>query len=150
MTKEKAETGDLQRLLGQVGAGLDQYLKFEHPDSLHPDNNWREYLDIPLPQLGTGIDQVTQDLLSQIIPNGSPVPRPGFSSFITTGATSASILASTAASVASPQRYMHTAFNFLEELSLTWLAEMCGIKGMQGVYSSGGSVANLVALGGAR
>ncbi len=150
MTEEKAETGDLQRLLGLVGAGLDQYLKFEHPDSLHPDNNWREYLDIPLPQHGTGIDQVTQDLLYQIIPNGSPVPRPGFSSFITTGATSASILASTAASVASPQRYMHTAFNFLEELSLNWLAEMCGIQGMQGVYSSGGSVANLIALGGAR
>ncbi len=45
---------------------------------------------------------------------------------------------------------MHTAFNFLEELSLQWLAEMCGIGHMQGVYSSGGSVANLIALGGAR
>ena len=45
---------------------------------------------------------------------------------------------------------MHTAFNFLEELSLRWLAEMCGLGNMQGVYSSGGSVANLIALGGAR
>jgi aromatic-L-amino-acid decarboxylase len=150
MSKEQAETGSLQRLLAHVGAGLDQYLKFEHPDALHPDRNWREYLNIPLPQNGVGIEQVTQDLLNQIIPNGSPVPRPGFSSFITTGSTTASTLASTAASVASPQRYMHTAFNFLEELSLQWLAEMCGIQNMQGVYSSGGSVANLVALGGAR
>ncbi|MDT8419293.1 MAG: pyridoxal-dependent decarboxylase [Desulfuromonadales bacterium] len=150
MSKEHAETGNLQRFLAQVGAGLDQFLKFEHPDSLHPDRNWREYLDIPLPQHGVGIEQVAQELLNQIIPNGSPVPRPGFSSFITTGATTASTLASTAASVASPQRYMHTAFNFLEELSLQWLAEMCGIRNMQGVYSSGGSVANLVSLGGAR
>jgi aromatic-L-amino-acid decarboxylase len=150
MSTEQAETANLQILLSQIGAGLDQYLKFEHPDALHPDNNWREFLNSPLPQKGVGIEQVTQDLLNQIIPNGSPVPRPGFSSFITTGSTSASTLASTAASIASPQRYMHTAFNFLEELSLQWLAEMCGIGRMQGVYSSGGSVANLVALGGAR
>jgi aromatic-L-amino-acid decarboxylase len=97
-----------------------------------------------------GIDQVTEELISEIIPNGSPVPKPGFSSFITTGSTTASTLASTAASIASPQRYMHTAFNFLEELSLRWLAEMCGLGNMQGIYSSGGSVANLIALGGAR
>jgi aromatic-L-amino-acid/L-tryptophan decarboxylase len=149
MPAERAEIANLQRLLSLVGTGLDQYLKFEHPDSLH-NNRWRESLDIPLPQQGVGIDQVTQELISEIIPNGSPVPKPGFSSFITTGSTTASTLASTAASIASPQRYMHTAFNFLEELSLRWLAEMCGLGNMQGIYSSGGSVANLIALGGAR
>ena len=149
MPTERAETANLQRLLSLVGAGLDQYLKFEHPDSLQ-NNRWRESLDIPLPQQGVGIDQITQELISKIIPNGSPVPKPGFTSFITTGSTTASTLASTAASIASPQRYMHTAFNFLEELSLRWLAEMCGLGNMQGVYSSGGSVANLIALGGAR
>ena len=150
MPTEQAETGNLQILLGQVGAGLDEYLKFEHPDAMHPNNCWREFLDSPLPQQGVGIGQVTADLVNHVIPNGSPVPRPGFSSFITTGSTSASTLASAAASIASPQRYMHTAFNFLEELSLQWLAKMCGIENMQGVYSSGGSVANLIALGGAR
>jgi len=150
MPVERAETGHLQLLLSQIGTGLDQYLKFEHPDALHPNNTWRQALDIPLPQQGVGVEQVTQELVDQVIPNGSPVPKPGFSSFITTGATSASTLASTAASIASPQRYLGTAFNFLEELSLQWLAQMCGLGSMQGVYSSGGSVANLVALGGAR
>ena len=150
MSKEYAETGRLQTLLSQIGAGLDHYLRFEHPDAMHPEANWRASLDIPLPQKGVGIDQVTRELVDQIIPNGSPVPKPGFSGFITTGAASAATLASTAASIASPQRYMITAFNFLEELSLQWLARMFGIEGMQGVYSSGGSVANLVALGGAR
>jgi aromatic-L-amino-acid decarboxylase len=150
MYKELAETGNLQIFLSQVGAGLDRFLKFEHPDALHPSNHWREFLNIPLPQEGVGIELVAQELLTHVIPNGSPVPRPGFSSFITTGSTSVATLASTAASIASPQRYMHTAFNFLEELSLQWLAELCGIGHLQGVYSSGGSVANLVALGGAR
>ena len=150
MSIDQAETGRLQQLLSQIGAGLDEYLKFEHPDALHSKDNWKAFLNIPIPQVGVGIDQVARELADQIIPNGSPVPRPGFSAFITTGATSASVLASTAASVASPQRYMITAFNFLEELSLQWLADMFGLKNMQGVYSSGGSVANLIALGGAR
>src|ERR1035437_4016732 len=46
---------------------------------------------------------------------------------------------------------MLTAFNYLEELSLEWLAQLCGLgANMKGVYSSGGSVANLVARGAAR
>jgi len=150
MTRDEAETGDLQPLLSQIGGGLDQYLKFEHPDALHPSLHWREHLSRALPREGIGIRGVVEELLTQVIPNGSAVPRPGFCSFITTGGSSASTLASTAASIASPQRYGHTAFNFLEALSLEWLAEMFGLKSMQGVYSSGGSVANLLALGAAR
>lgn len=150
MLKDRAETGHLKELLTQIGASLDDYLKFEHPDALHPGSQWRQYLDIPLPRQGVGIAQVTRELVSQIIPNGSAVPRPGFTSFITTGATSVAALAATAASIAGPQRYGLTAFNFLEELSLQWLASMCGIAPLQGVYSSGGSVANLLALGAAR
>jgi len=110
----------------------------------------KRYWISPLPQDGVGIDQVVQDLLTQVIPNGSPIAKPGFTSFITTGATSASVLATTAASIASPQRYGMTAFNLLEDLSLRWLASMCHLEGMQGVYSSGGSTANLLALGAAR
>ena len=150
MSVEAAETGRLQALLTRVGAGLDEFLKFEHPDALHPGRRWRERLDIAVPQAGIGIDAVTDELVRHVIPNGSSVPRPGFSSFITTGGTTAATLASTAASIAAPQRYGHTAFNFLEALSLQWLADMFGLGGMQGVYSSGGSVANLLALGAAR
>jgi aromatic-L-amino-acid/L-tryptophan decarboxylase len=150
MSKEQAETGNLQALLSKIGSGLDQYLKFEHPDALYEGNSWQASLDIPLPLKGIGIDRVTEELIKQVIPFGSAVPKPGFTSYITTGAVSVSALASTAANIASPQRYMGTAFNYLEELSLQWLAEMCGIGELKGVYSSGGSVANLIALGGAR
>jgi aromatic-L-amino-acid decarboxylase len=150
MAIDAAETGQMQVLLSQIGSGLDEYLKFEHPDALHPGRRWRERLDRAVPQTGIGIDGVVEELVRHVIPNGSSVPRPGFSSFITTGGTTVATLASTAASVAAPQRYGHTAFNFLEELSLQWLADMFGLKSMQGVYSSGGSVANLLALGAAR
>lgn len=150
MSRDAAELGNLQDLLSRVGASLDAFLRFEHGDALQPGHRWQRQLDLPLPRHGVGIDCVTQELMKHVIPNGSPVVRPGFSSFITTGAASVATLASTAAGVAAPQRYLLTAFNFLEELSLKWLAEMCGIASMQGVYSSGGSVANLLALGAAR
>ncbi len=150
MPTDPAETGRLQPLLSQLGAGLDDFLTFEHPDALHPGRRWREHLDIALPRTGIGIDAVADELLRHVVPNGSSVPRPGFSAFITTGGTTAAALAATAAGIASPQRYGHTAFNFLEELSLRWLADMFGLVSMQGVYSSGGSVANLLALGAAR
>lgn len=150
MPRDKAEVGHLQSLLADIGGGLDRYLKFEHADAYSTRDNWLAALDRPLPEQGVGIDQVTRELLEDVIPNGAALPRPGFTSYITTGSTTASTLASTAASIASPQRYTQTAFNFLEELSLDWLAQMFSLPGMKGIYSSGGSVANLVALGAAR
>jgi glutamate/tyrosine decarboxylase-like PLP-dependent enzyme len=43
------------------------------------------------------------------------------------------------------------AFNHLERVALDWLAQLCGVPSAhQGVLSSGGSTANLVALGAAR
>lgn len=150
MELDAAETGNLQALLSRVGVALDEFVRFEHPDALAGATTWRERLDTELPQHGVGIDRVTDELVKVVIPNGSPVARPGFSSYITTGGTSIAALAATAAYVASPQRYLLTAFNLLEEVSLNWLASMCGIGAMKGVYSSGGSTANLLALGAAR
>ncbi len=150
MQVDHAETANIETLVARVGAALDRFLQFEHPDALRSAATWRGQLDVPLPHHGVGIDQVVKDLVEHVIPNGSAVPKPGFTSFITTGATSAAALATTAASIASPQRYGLTAFNLLEDLSLRWLASMCQVGHMQGVYSSGGSVANLLALGAAR
>jgi aromatic-L-amino-acid decarboxylase len=150
MSQDSAEVGNLQDLLSRVGAGLDEFLKFHNSDAVARQDHWQAVLNIPLPEHGVGIDVVTRELVETIIPNGSQATKPGFTGYITTGGTSASTLASAAASIASPQRYATTAFNLIEELSLEWLAQMCGLGQMKGIYSSGGSVANLVALGGAR
>lgn len=46
---------------------------------------------------------------------------------------------------------MHHAFHHLEHLALRWLAELCGVPAeAAGVFTSGGSTANFVALGAAR
>ena len=150
MSQEKALTSEFEKYLGILGKSLDEFSRFEHTDALENKGEWLKVLNQPLPQVGCGTDKVVELIGSCLLPNSSPVPKPGFTSFITTGATTSSVIASSAAAVASPQRYLLTAFNYLEELSLEWLAEMLGVKEMKGVYSSGGSVANLVALGGAR
>lgn len=147
---DAALTAGLQTAMARLGAALDEYLQFQHADALQDAVRWRQALDAPVPETGAGAESVLDELIRVVIPNGSAVPRPGFCSFITTGATSMAALAATAACVAAPQRYGLHAFNFLEELSLRWLAGMCGLSGRQGVYSSGGSVANLLALGAAR
>jgi len=149
--RDQAECGNLTGLLQQLGGELDRYLRFEHADAMQDSPGWRERLGGPLPEQGVGIAQVMAELGQDVIPNGSQIPNPGCTSFITTGATSVGALAQLAGAVASPQRLGLTAFNFLEELSLDWLARLLELPAhMKGVYSSGGSVANLVALGAAR
>jgi aromatic-L-amino-acid/L-tryptophan decarboxylase len=151
MDTDKADCGNISPLLVQMGEYLDQYQRFEHGDAMQQPGRWRDVLNQPVPDQGVGIDNVLEEIGMTIIPNGSQIPNPGCTSFITTGATNVGVLATLAGAVAAPQRIGLTAFNYLEELSLQWMAEMFELpENMKGVYSSGGSVANLVALGAAR
>lgn len=151
MTDDRSECGSLQAHLLRLGAYLDDYLRFENEDAMIDPARWRTVLQQPLPELGVGLDAVIAEMGGHVLPNASQVPKPGFTSFITTGATSVGVLAALASAVAAPQRIGLHAFNFLEDLSLQWLAELFGLPSdLQGIYASGGSVANLLALGAAR
>ncbi len=112
---------------------------------------WNSALKGELPELGSGSDAAIERLLEVVLPNGPRMSHPGFWGWITTGPSTVGAVAAAVASVAGPQRYLMTAFNRVEELSLEWLADLCGLgEHMKGVYSSGGSTANLIALGAAR
>ncbi len=151
MNDDKAECGKLSTLLQQLGQDLDQYLQFDYSDAMKNASRWHQALEQPLPEEGIGIQNVMSEMRHHLIPNGSPIPHPGCTAFITTGTTSIGALANLASAVVAPQRMSLTAFNLLEELSLQWMAEMFELPPeMKGLYSSGGSVANIVALGAAR
>ena len=151
MYEEQAQSGKLTDYLRELGTYLDSYLEFDQPDAMANVDHWRNALNQPLPDRGVGLDHVLKELGQTVIPNGSQIPRPGCTSFITTGASSAGILAGLAVSVAAPQRIGLHAFNLLEEVSLTWLCDLFQLRPeMKGIYCSGGSVANLLALGAAR
>ena len=137
--------------LHRVIAALDEFVLGENADPMTRRNEWIGALERSLPDEGIGGSGVIDELVRHVIPNGARINEAGFWGWITTQPTAVATAASLGATVASPQRYTLTAFNFLEELSLDWLGQLCGLaSNMKGVYSSGGSVANLVALGAAR
>src|SRR5437763_3006412 len=145
------ETNDFSARLGRIGAELDRFADGRYGDALERREEWTDALTRALPDEGIGADGVVDELERVVIPNGMRLADPGFWGWITVAPTTVPIAASAAAALASPQRYTLTAFNLLEELSLDWLAELCRLPSeRKGVYSSGGSVANLVALGAAR
>jgi aromatic-L-amino-acid/L-tryptophan decarboxylase len=146
-----AETGQLARFLDAVGPSLESFLSDDRGDALLRRDDWARTLGGPLPERGVGAERVVDELVRDVLPNGSRLSDPGWWAFITVGPDTVPTVASLAATVAAPQRYTLTAFNRLEEVSLEWLADLCGLAPhMKGVYASGGSVANLVALGAAR
>jgi aromatic-L-amino-acid decarboxylase len=103
-----------------------------------------------LPATGIGLS-ATIDELSHAVADGSRISAPGFVAFITTGAATGPATAAAAVAVAGGQRYTLHAFNALERTGLRWLADLCGLPShVTGVFTSGGSAANLVALGAAR
>lgn len=147
----RPETGHIAEHLGRVGRALDALLASPRTDPVTRADEWAPHLTGPLPRTGVGASGVMDEIARLLIPNGSRFSDPGWWAFITAGPTTIPTVASTAAMIASPQRYTITAFNQVEELSLQWLAELCRLPAdMEGVYVSGGSVANLVALGAAR
>jgi aromatic-L-amino-acid decarboxylase len=108
-------------------------------------------LDGPLPERGVGLQPVLDALTETVIPYGVRMGAPGFSGWVTTAPTTAGTAAALAATVAGGQRYWVQPFNALETVALRWLAELLGLPGdWFGVFTSGGSVANLVGLGAAR
>lgn len=151
MFDEYSDCGNMQRHLGRLGGYLDEYLRFNCDDAMIAPERWRSALQQPLPERGAGIDAVLEEVGRYLLPNASQIPNPGCTSFITTGATTIGALTTLAGAVAAPQRVGLHAFSFLEDMSLQWLLELFGLpRDMQGIYSSGGSVANLLALGAAR
>ncbi|WP_298829032.1 aminotransferase class V-fold PLP-dependent enzyme [uncultured Piscinibacter sp.] len=151
MDQDRAECGHLSAHLATLAGALERYQRFEHADAMREPARWRQALDREVPSAGVGIDTVLAEMGRHVIPNGSQIPNPGSSAFITTGATTIGALATLAGSVASPQRLGATAFAHLEEVALRWLVEMFELpRDFRGLFSSGGSTANLVALGGAR
>ena len=143
--------GSMAEHLGHIGKSLDGFLSDPPGDAVGRRADWTAAINRSFPAVGVGAETVIAELADVLIPNGTRLAEPGFWGWITTAPSTVPVVAATAAAVAAPQRYMITAFNLLEELSLEWLADLCGLAPtMKGVYSSGGSVANLVALGAAR
>ena len=149
---DAAETGRLTDAICAILPALERFNAFPHQDlSSSRHSRWMAALDESLPEKGAGLDQVLRALAEIVIPDGLPLGAPGFSAWVTGAPTTSGTAAKLAAIVAGPQRYLIQPFHYLETIALRWLAELFGLSAdMQGVFTSGGSVANLVGIGAAR
>lgn len=131
---------------------LEKFLASDEPDPAVRDRpEWTAALEGSLPEVGIGPEAVVNEIARWVVPYGQRTTDPGFMAYIIGRATTTPLAAGLAAQVAGHFRYFLTSFAFLEERSLEWLAELCHIpRDTFGVYSSGGSTANLLAMGAAR
>jgi aromatic-L-amino-acid decarboxylase len=151
-TTDACITSGLSEAVQLLLPALEQFLQFEDHDLAARDYpQWRDTLDEPLPQQGAGAEATLQILRDEVIPRGVRIGAPGFAGWVTTTPTVVPVAAELSASIAGSQRYMVQSYSFLEHLALQWLKQLLGLpSAVQGVFSSGGSVANLIGLGAAR
>ena len=148
---ERAEVGRIAEGLERLAPALVRFVAGASAETFPPYPSGAVPSEPgPLPEQGRGLD-ATIDELATAVEWGCRIGAPGWWGFITTGATTAGSVAQAATAVAGGQRYLVHAFNALERTGLRWLADLCGLPSdVRGVFASGGSTANLIALGAAR
>lgn len=151
-TSDPGITHGLNAAVNAVMPALEKFLRFENGDLAATEYaNWRRALSEPLPQQGEGAEATLELLRTTVIPHGTPIGAPGFAGWITTAPTVIPAVAAFSASVAGPQRWWLQSYNLLEHVALEWLKQLLGLpQTYQGTFNSGGSIANLLALGAAR
>lgn len=147
----RADTGRVAEALEQLLPALERFSGGHAAQSFPPYRPGTVPSEpMALPAHGVGLDAVVEELATAV-EHGCRISAPGFVGFITTGASTAGVLAQSAVAAAGGQRYLLHAFNALEWTALRWLAELCGLPPQAyGVFTSGGSTAQLLALGAAR
>jgi aromatic-L-amino-acid decarboxylase len=151
-TADAALTTGLGEALARVVPALESHLGAPATGTESgPAAPWRGVLERPLPAAGAGAAETLRVLAETVLPDAQRMTSPGFLGWITTGSAVVPAVTRLAAAFAGTQRYLGHTGNLLEAVALRWLAESCGLPtGTQGVFSSSGSVANLLALGAAR
>ncbi|WP_376792884.1 pyridoxal phosphate-dependent decarboxylase family protein [Thermoflexus sp.] len=151
-TTDQSVTTGLKEAVDLLLPALEQFMRFEDQD-LAASNyaQWSAALNQPLPQQGIGAEATLRILKEIVIPHGLRIGAPGFAGWVTTMPTVVPTVAAFSASIAGAQRWWLQSYNFLENLALEWLKQLLSLSpSYQGTFSSGGSVANLIALGAAR
>ncbi len=151
-TSDPGVTDSLNEAVNAIMPALEQFLRFENGDLAATQYaNWRRVLSEPLPKQGVGADATLEILRTTVIPHGTPIGAPGFTGWITNAPTVIPAVAAFSASIAGAQRWWLQSYNLLEHIALEWLKQLLGLpQAYQGTLNSGGSIANLIALGAAR
>lgn len=152
LSQDDALVDDLALAIEKLLPALEDFLRFDRPERTAIERPvWSAALDEPLPISGAGAEAVLALLREIVIPHGLRVGAPGFSGWVATMPTTIPAATHLAAILAGPLCVGVQSFNLLESLSIHWLGELLGLpRSFKGVFTAGGSLANLVGLGAAR
>jgi glutamate/tyrosine decarboxylase-like PLP-dependent enzyme len=150
--EDEALIDDLGSAVESLLPALEAFLRFDQPERTALQRAvWSAQLDEPLPQAGAGADAVIATLRDVVIPNGLQVGAPGFSGWVATIPTVIPTVTHLASTLAGPLCVGVQAFNLLEAVGLRWLGDLIELpSNYKGIFTPGGSVANLIGLGAAR
>ncbi|GAB4199830.1 MAG: aspartate aminotransferase family protein [Roseiflexaceae bacterium] len=142
----------LTEAVQSVLPALEMFIRFDQPERTGMTRAvWSRELDEPLPTDPAGAEVVLGRLRDVVIPHGLRAGAPGFSGWVATMPTTLPAVAHLASALAGPLSVGVQSFNLLESVGLRWLAQLVGIPSTyQGVFTSAGSIANLIGLGAAR
>ena len=151
-SEDEASIDGLSAVVDRLAPALENFMLFDQPEQTAVRRAvWSAHLDEALPQTGAGADAVLTALRDVVIPNGLRIGAPGFSGWVATMPTTIPAAAHLAAAVAGPLCVGVQAFNLLEAVALRWLADLLGLPPIyRGIFTPGGSIANLIGLGAAR
>ncbi len=151
-SEDDAAVTGLSAAVESLLPALERFVLYDQPDQTAIRRAvWSAQLDEPLPQTGAGAEAVLTTLRDVVIPNGLRVGAPGFSGWVATMPTAIPAATHLAAIVGGPLCVGVQAFNLLESVALRWLADLLGLPlTYRGIFTPGGSVANLIGLGAAR
>ena len=118
-----------------------------------PDAVRKRLLDLPLPEDPTALDELVTIALRDVLPHAMGNGHPAFFGWVNPPPSPAGVMASLAAAAMNPSVVAGDhADVHLERAVVRWLAELVGFPHLPGagLLTSGGSVATIVCLAGAR
>lgn len=150
--QEYALTKQLSATVTALLPALERFTAFDSPERTARERaSWTAQLKEPLPQVGHGSQAVIEQLRDVVIPHGLRAGHPGFLGWIATMPTTLPAAAHLASAISGPLCVAVQSYNLLEELASNWLRAVVGLPShFRGVFTSGGSVANLIGIGAAR
>ncbi|MCU0506361.1 MAG: pyridoxal-dependent decarboxylase, partial [Chloroflexi bacterium] len=148
---DPASTDALTESVEELLPALERFLRFDGPDPAGRRSAWYPLLDRPLPRTGAGREAVLAEMRDVLIPNGLRIGHPGFTGWVTTAPSTIATAADLAQTVVAAQRWWATPGNLLDAVAMRWLVELLGFpEEFGGIFTSGGSTANLLGIGAAR
>lgn len=137
------------RRLGELLAAYEESIDDRRVFPAVNGDALRAMLNEPLPEDGRPLDALFNELEDVIVPNSTQVAHPRFLAYVLASPASVAVFAEAVAAALNQNCNLWTlspAANVIEQTVLSWFRDLFAMDAGGGIFTSGGSMANLSAL----